>query len=153
MEEPLSSFFVSRRTPTYETKTKQWGILWRTESTPTSTANWLALAPVLFRGAFGNLTVFQISYVFMPRRIAEPSLGHNVVKGNLFLRNRLSVYIRILTCSHTRQDNSRFKRERGEKELINRQMDRRTDYHANKGSGKQNREQNKCNEHSGKQET
>jgi len=62
----------------------------------------------------------------MPQLLAEPSLGYNGVKGDLFLRNRLKVYIRILTCSHARQDN-RFKGERGEKELINRQMDRRTD--------------------------
>jgi len=52
-----------------------------------------------------------------------------------------------------RQDNKSFKGERGEKEFINRQTDGRTDYHANKESGKQNREQNKCKEYSGKQET
>jgi hypothetical protein len=117
----------------------------------TSIANRRALAPVILQGMFGIFAVFQI-YLFMPQLLADPSLGNTSVKGNLFLRNRLNVYIKILTSSDARQ-NKRFKGERGEKELINRQMDRRTDYHANKESGKQNREQNKCNEHSGKQET
>jgi hypothetical protein len=62
----------------------------------------------------------------MPQLLAEPSLGNTGVKGNLFFRNRLNEYIRILTCSGARQNKS-FKGERGGGELINRQMDRRTD--------------------------
>jgi len=53
---------------------------------------------------FGIFAVFQISYLSMPQLLAEPSLGSNGVKGNLFLRNRLNVYIRILTYSDAKKD-------------------------------------------------
>jgi len=123
MEETLSQFFVSRRGPTYENET-----MWRfvAQGDYTNTANRRALAPVILRGMFGIFAVFQISYLFMPQLLADPSRGNTGVKGNLFLRNRLNVYIRILTSSDARQ-NKRFKGERGEKELINRHMGRRTD--------------------------
>lgn len=55
------------------TKTKQWGVLWRTEIT-TVLPNDGQQHPWYF-------AVFQISYLFMPQLLAEPSLGNNGVKG------------------------------------------------------------------------
>jgi len=88
----------------------------------------------------------------MPQLLAELSLGNTGVKGNLFLRNRSNVYIKILTCSDAKQ-NKRLK-ERGENELIGRWIDGRTDgLPCEQGIRKTKQTTDKSNEHSGKQET
>jgi hypothetical protein len=118
-EGTLMLIFVSRRTPTYENETRRFAA----HGDYTSTANWRALAPVKFWRVFGIFAVFEISYLFMPQLLAEPSLGNTGIKGNLFIRNRLNVYIRILTCSAP--IGQELQRKKGRKEI--KSADGRTD--------------------------
>jgi hypothetical protein len=70
----------------------------------------------------------------MPQLLAELFLGNTGVNGNLFLRNRLNLYIIILPCL-PRQTGKQEVQRRQAGWGINNSVDGQMDCHTNKESG------------------